>query len=425
MSVRSKWPAVVAVAAAVIFPVGGAGPAGGSAQARWVIRDLGTWSGGKTSEAVAVNDRGQVLVVSETASTLTVAGKAFPVARAVLWEDGKLRDLGARFGGPGSWPGAINERGQVVGQADTKAVARSGHHVTHAFHWQNGNVRDLGTIGYVEKPGVESSYAVAVNESDQVVGGSCRDVGRLCRAFLWERGTLIDLGTLGGTYTEAVDVNGRGQVVGTAKTGELATNRSPIRRAFLWQKGVMRDLGTLGGPLSSAFAINNRGQVVGTAGTATKSKTGYFAGSPIMHAFLWQDGTMRDLGSLGGEYSHAVAISERGQVIGGAGTKTGFHAFLWSNGRMRDLGTLGGANSEAAALNEHGRVVGSAATTEKDAKGETITHAFLWASGTMTDLGSLGGSSRANAINERGQIVGSSETEDGARHAVLWTLQST
>ena len=418
------WLLVAAVATAVVFLLGGAGLAAGSAHPRWVIRDLGTWMGGRNSEAVAVNDRGQVAVMSETAQRVMVNDKMLPVSRALLWQEGELRDLGATFGGPGSWPGAIDERSRVVGQGDTRAVAKSGHHVTHAFLWQNGRARDLGTLGYVETPGVESSYAVDVNEHGEVIGASCRDVGALCRAFLWKNGTLTDLGTLGGTFTEPAAVNNRGEVVGTAKTGEIGTNRSPIRRAFLWRDGEIADLGTLGGPSSGAVAINDRGQIVGTAGTATKAKTGYFAGSPTTHAFLWQDGTMRDLGTLGGEYAYATAINGRGQVLGGASTKTAFHAFLWSSGRMRDLGTLGGENSQPAALNERGQVVGWAATAVKNPNGETVTHAFLWENGTITDLGSLGGNSRATAINERGQVVGWSETDSGVRHAVLWTPRS-
>ena len=48
--------------------------------------------------------------------------------------------------------------------------------------------------------------------------------------------------------------------------------------------------------------------------------------------FIWQDGTMTPLGTLGGgKTSHATAISERGQIVGWATTKTGQrHAVLWT-----------------------------------------------------------------------------------------------
>jgi probable HAF family extracellular repeat protein len=380
------------------------------------MSDLGTWPGGKQSWAAAINERGQVIVLSETARTVMVGDAALPVTRAFLWEKGRLRDLGADFGGPGSWASAINDRGQVVGQADTKAIAASGHHFTHAFLWEKGKVRDLGTL----RPG-QSSYAVTLNERGQVVGGSCRDTRGApdCRAFLWQDGKLTGLGTSAGYALP--DINERGQIVGTTSTGGLGTNHSPIRHAFLWQNGTLADLGTLGGPRSDAAAINDRGQVVGQANTTAKSKSGYTTGMPIGHAFLWQNGNMRDLGTLGGEYSIADAINERGQVVGVASTKTGSHPFLWSNGRMRDLGSFGGPNSEAKAVNERGQVVGASDTAAKDAKGNRIRHAFVWENGKLTDLGTPGASSEAVAINEHGQIIGWSETTSGAVHAVLWT----
>src|SRR5512133_575397 len=72
------------------------------------------------------------------------------------------------------------------------------------------------------------------------------------------------------------------------------------------------DLGTLGGYSSWANALNEGGQVVGVSFTA----------SGQVHAFLWKNGTMTDLGTLGG-YSTATSINERGQVIGASTTASG------------------------------------------------------------------------------------------------------
>ena len=48
---------------------------------------------------------------------------------------------------------------------------------------------------------------------------------------------------------------------------------------------------------------------------------------------------------------------------------------------MTDLGTLGGKESEAVAINDRGQVVGWSQTKAKDKYGEPIAHAFLWQTG--------------------------------------------
>jgi probable HAF family extracellular repeat protein len=92
-----------------------------------------------------------------------------------------------------------------------------------------------------------------------------------------------------------------------------------------------------------------------------------------LHAFLWEDGTMTDLGTLGTGESYAWAINNRGQITGYSDTSKGqTHAFLWEGGVMTDLGTLGGKYSFAYAINDHGQVVGASYTTSR------AEHACLW-----------------------------------------------
>ena len=122
----------------------------------------------------------------------------------------------------------------------------------------------------------------------------------------------------------------------------------------------MRDLGTLGGAYtagSSAVDINERGQIVGSSYSATISYGQLGAGE---HAFLWQNGRMRDLGTLGRTppTSDAVAINDRGEIIGNSPSTGDWRAFLWRNGKMTNLGTLGGGHSEAVAISNEGQVIG-------------------------------------------------------------------
>jgi probable HAF family extracellular repeat protein len=90
---------------------------------------------------------------------------------------------------------------------------------------------------------------------------------------------------------------------------------------------------------------------------------------------------------------------------------------LWQDGVAYDLGTLRGESSTAFAINNRGQVVGQSET----AAGET--HAFLWEDGVMRDLGTLGGAftfSVATSINNRGQVVGENVTSQGHSRAFLW-----
>src|SRR5215211_3543219 len=112
------------------------------------------------------------------------------------------------------------------------------------------------------------------------------------------------------------------------------------------------DLGTLPGgdsfDSSTASGINDRGQIVGQSDTPSFE----------LHAFLWEDGKMSDLGTLPGGRSRALDINDLGQVVGSSHTASGaFHAFLWEKGKMSDLGTLpGGGFSTAEAINNRGQV---------------------------------------------------------------------
>ena len=113
-----------------------------------------------------------------------------------------------------------------------------------------------------------------------------------------------------------------------------------------------------------------------------------------------------DLGTLpGGNESVAVAVNERGEIVGwSATTRSDAHGFYWQEGKMRDLGTLGGLRSFAVAINERGQIVGHADTGAKD-DGWPVYNAFLWQSGKMRDLGT---SAERGARRSRSTTVGRS-----------------
>lgn len=287
------------------------------------------------------------------------------------------------------------------------------------------SVTDLGDFA----GGEDYSQALDLNASGQVVG-----VGQITsrfRAFLSSTTsegevTLVDLGSLpelpGG---RANGINSLGQIVGASTDGDKT-------RAFLWNPiapnsavGSMMELLDLPGERNhaSATAINSMGQVVGHSRG---------------QAYLWTPdvpngtaGVAVDLGALpGATASLAIDVNDSGQVAGISFT-SGERAFLWTpsqangnTGSMIDLGSLPDGNglSQAVAINAAGAVVGHSATS-------TGQHAVLWmpgspgTAGAMIDLGDLEGGndlSSATGVNAANQVVGNSNSSD-SEHAFLWT----
>jgi probable HAF family extracellular repeat protein len=197
------------------------------------------------------------------------------------------------------------------------------------------------------------------------------------------------------TDTKAYAVNNLGQVAGQSAAGD-----GTVRHAMLFNGTQAIDLGVLdsdGGDgctlNSSAAALNDKGQVVGACA----------AGDGDHHlAFLWQDGVLKILGTLGGFESGASAINRKGHVVGSSERADSFtHAYVYRNGRMHDLGTLkGDLNSVATGINDAGQIVGNSFGAG--------SHPFIHQDGIKTRLPLLPGaeSSAASDINNQGWVVG-------------------
>lgn len=238
---------------------------------------------------------------------------------------------------------------------------------------------------------------------------------------------MVDLGTLGGDSSYATALNDRGEVVGRSATADGSYH------GFLWSKGRMRDLGAL-----EPADINNRGQI---------------AGSVDGIAAVWTRGRVATLGTLGGSYSRAISINDRGHVVGVAATAgggtvpflwrggrltrlplddvadlnnrdrvaggrlvgAGFHASTWRGGTVTDLGAAAFDRSNTYRINERGWVIGWVFSAEQRERGA------LWRAGKLTDIGTLGGgTTHLIALDDHGRILATSQAADGTVRPALW-----
>ena len=350
-------------------------------------------------------------------------------AASFVFADGKNTPLPslrhANVGGGGSNALGINDAGLVIGISNDGVFSSFNNQpFNHAVSWQGGHIQRLAELGG------NDSGANAVNNSGLIAGYSYNTIpdqysfyGTQLHATTWLQGQLSDLGTLGGTDSEAWLANDNGQVIGIAflNTPPEPPFNQPQDDAFLWSNGTMTDLGTLGGSFSTPTAINRSGQVSVISLDATNS---------FFQSYLWSNGAKTVLNSVGGNFNEALMLNDAATVIGwnSDATDTNVLATLWSPaGSGRVLGTIGAdTGSIAMGINRQGTVVGGSGTI--NLTGTTnYTHAFVWQQGQMRDLNTLipAGSSLtlnvAYAINNEGMIAGLGTDAAGNTHAFVLT----
>lgn len=382
---------------------------------RYTVTDLGP-VGNPFSQATYVNNPGLVTGLDTAADG---------AQHAVLWYEGLFTDIGTPgLGGPNSGAGGANEFGQVIGGAETS----------------NKDPNNENFCGY--------------------------GTGLQCLAFLWQNGVMTALPTLGGTNAGWGSINSRGEAAGYAEEtrvdkecpGKVAVNGLGPQLLYfepvIWgpRPGEIRKLPPLtGDSVGVAFSINDNGQAVGTSGSCANTTLPGPSAGP--HAVFWEkDGSVHDLGNLGGTSNPAVlavgnaaiSINNLGQVSGGSalpeikstacpGAPSNplcfpIHPFLWTRETgMRDLGVLpGDFVGSGLGINNKGEVVGPSISAPGAATGSP--RAFLWRDGVMHDLNALIPPDSplylllADGINDVGEIAGFGvQTSTGDVHAFLAT----
>jgi probable HAF family extracellular repeat protein len=318
------------------------------------LHDLGTLGGSNcpTCNSVAYwpNAFGEAAITSETSKT-DPNGEDFcgygthHQCLGAIWRSGFMTALPTLPGGNNASAYGLNDQGQAIGYSEngtrdatcvTAAELQPGPSGTpfqvlrfEAVTWgPNGEIQELHPL-----LGDTVGYALGVNNSGQVVGGSglCSNTSEVTvaspHAVLWERdGSPTDLGHLEGTapgvYNMATSVNSQGEVVGAAQSKDGTIH------AFLWTRETgMQDYGAYGGAIVTVpplvNTINNRGQIVGLAISMTGVET----------ALIWQGKTPVALNTLipknsGWYLQCAQGINDAGEISGFGLINGEVHAFL-------------------------------------------------------------------------------------------------
>lgn len=337
----------------------------------------------------------RILIVSAAIALEASAGVEYEVV-----------DLGTPGGDailalPGSRARRVAPDGAVAGHGaidDVTAIIRP-------FSWIDGVMTVLPPLN-----GDDHAEATALASADLVVGVSYR-LGELHpRGVRWASGVRTNLDAF-----EPSDVDATGVMVGGAWTAD------PIpRRQAAWRDagGTVHLLAGLGGYGSFAQARASDGRIVGESQLPENLE---------VHAVLWQDGFVRDLGTLGGPDSHAFDANGAGVVVGSARRANGrLRAVRWllapdgSVLALDGLGTIDGGFSSAFGVNEAGVIVGT-----------SDGRAFRWQGSGMTDLNDLIDPASgwqlaaATSIDDSGLIAGDGAVAGKPRAFLLVPIRPT
>lgn len=188
------------------------------------------------------------------------------------------------------------------------------------------------------------------------------------------------------------DMNDTDAIVGlTLDPNETALGKIPYQDPFRLQNGQLASLGNLGGSYGSANDINNAGQIAGYSYVGSVGQT---------HAFLYENGTMKDIGIfIGTGGSWAQAINETGQVA----IYTNNGTYVYQNGGVR---AIPGEHFLPAGMNDGGQMAGTLLTPGS---------AAFYNGTTVIDLAPLLPNihSLATGVNNAGQVIGVSYGSSG------------
>ncbi len=358
------------------------------------IKNIGSL-GGTSVTPKAMNNNGEVVGQASTAAS----------SYDMFYYDGLMINLSEQLGLGAGLATTINNRGEIAGKAsfpgsssaeffvyDSRGVVKLDEllpELNSAFAGQIERLSDngvmVGEVGSSSKQAfmitpVDSGYeyktigidgkdnwAIAVNSHGYAVGFARDSAGPSNdQAFLYDGNSSFEIGSLGG-YSKPTDINDNGTIIGYSYTGSST-------KAFVYENGVMQTLGTLGGSTTQALDINNQGIVVGWGYDASYKE----------RAIIFADGSTIDLNSYLPENSgwflkRAVAINERGEILG-TGTLDGVKSvFVLSPVNEAPVADIGGPYSGVATES-----IAFDASQSVDPEGRSLSYSWNFGDGSYS-----------------------------------------
>ncbi|NML18025.1 HAF repeat-containing PEP-CTERM protein [Azohydromonas caseinilytica] len=265
-----------------------------------------------------------------------------------------------------TYASSLNNRGEVLGNGYFGADRPSN------LVYRNGRLEQVQALS--------RAWLLDMNDRGDIAGSGFQDGSY---PLLYRDGRLINLtaslnGVVGGV---ANAVNNQGHVVG------WHTQDNVNLRKFYYDGHQVHTLS-----FEYGFIDINDHDVMLNAG-----------------GFIYDHGRIEEIPGIGPLYGNArpVALNNSGQVVGYADVQGRYVPFLYSNGVITDLGSLGGFNGDARDINDQGWVVGRSQFDAND------WDAFLHADDALHNLEDLLAPRErgrwdfdtAVQVNERGQIL--------------------
>lgn len=263
------------------------------------LGDLGVW---EFSQALGINDAGQVIGVAEVADPRSPTGHRF---HGFFWQNGTITDLPPLGGDLDSQAIAINELGEVlVVSFDRNDAGRDRYYL-----WQEGRVRPIGRLNV--EPGGPSGYATSMNDLRQIVGSVVHADGQE-RAFLWDDGVMVDLGLAPGDdfFSFANKITNDGRIFGESWAFDDANGHGSRAQGIVWKGGRFeRAIPPYPGDwAASALGANAAGVAVGYSGFPSRGVVSFDGDWLDLNDLVPGDPPLRYL-------YQGRDVNERGQIV--------------------------------------------------------------------------------------------------------------